>query len=154
MLIMLLFFILGKKSMLLRMVEFFYSAKSLKEEYYAVMRGVSIEYGSQTKCQINVSQSMGWTKPRKHIRHQDINDGCAPDTTQALAQDDAPVVKHIKKLGRPPGWQNVERNSFTTYPSYCASDNPLRRNCFWMAAALESLYALYNPLCLRGTNGL
>ncbi|PLW53802.1 hypothetical protein PCANC_03577 [Puccinia coronata f. sp. avenae] len=103
-------FILGKKSMLLGMVELFYFAKSLKEDYYAVICGVSIEYGSQTKGQIDVSQSMGWTKPRKCIHHQDINDGRAPDTTQALAQDDAPVVKHIKKLGRPPGLQNVERN--------------------------------------------
>ncbi|PLW39025.1 hypothetical protein PCASD_08466 [Puccinia coronata f. sp. avenae] len=128
------------------MVELFSFAKSLEENFHAVMRGISIKYGSQVKGQVKVAQSMGWAKPRKRLRHKDVNDGRAPDTTKALTQDE-PVLKR-KKLGRPPGARNVNRNPFSTYPSYSASNDPLRCNWCWMAAALESLYALYNPLWL------
>jgi hypothetical protein len=118
------------------------------------MRGVSIEYGSQTKSQTDIAQSMGWEKPKKRKRHASGSDGRAPDTTKALKMDEKVVVKkEKKKLGRPAGAPNVDRNPFTTYASYAASGNPQCRNRCWMAAALKSLYALYSPLWLRGTSG-
>ena len=40
--------------MLLGMVELFSFAKSLEENFHAVMRGLSIEYGSPTKGQVDV----------------------------------------------------------------------------------------------------
>ncbi|KAH9455700.1 hypothetical protein Pst134EA_033087 [Puccinia striiformis f. sp. tritici] len=144
----------GKKSMLLGMVELFAFVKVLEEDFDAVMQGVSIEYGSQTKCQTNVAQLMGWPKPKKRKRHAYINDGRAPDTTEALALSEfQPSSKRSKKLGRPKGSANIDRNPFTTYPSYSASIDPQRRNRCWMATALEALYALYSPLWLRGTKG-
>jgi hypothetical protein len=38
------------------MVELYSFIKLLEEDYNAVMRGVSVEYGSQTKLQVPVSQ--------------------------------------------------------------------------------------------------
>jgi hypothetical protein len=38
------------------MVELYSVIKLLEEDYNAVMRGVSVEYGSQTKLQVPVSQ--------------------------------------------------------------------------------------------------
>ncbi|PLW17775.1 hypothetical protein PCASD_01885 [Puccinia coronata f. sp. avenae] len=143
----------GKKCMLLGMVELFAFVKVLQEDFAAVMRGVSIEYGSQTKSQTNIAQLMGWKKPRKRKRHKSANDGRAPDTTKALKMTDVVPKKERKKLGRPPGALNVDRNPFTTYPLYAVSKDPQQQNQCWMAAALESLYALYSPLWLRGTDG-
>ncbi|EHS64843.1 uncharacterized protein PGTG_22522 [Puccinia graminis f. sp. tritici CRL 75-36-700-3] len=139
--------------MLLGMVELFAFVKVLEEDFDAVMRGVSIEYGSQTKGQTNVAQSMGWPKLKKRKRHTHANDGRAPDTTEKLALDNNHVKNRSKKIGRPRGSVNVDRNPFTTYPGYSASKDPQRRNQCWMAAAMESLYALYSTLWLKGTNG-
>jgi hypothetical protein len=135
------------------MVALFAFVKALQEDFAAVMRGVSIEYGSQTKTQIDIAQLMGWEKPKKRKRHKSTNDGRAPDTTKALEMGDIVTRKENKKLGRPPGALNVDRNPFTTYPLYAASMAPKQRNRCWMASGLESLYALYSPLWLRGTNG-
>jgi hypothetical protein len=66
------------------MVEFFAFVKVLQEDYAAVMRGVSIECGSQKKSQIDIAQLMGWEKPKKRQQHGTANDGRAPDTTKAL----------------------------------------------------------------------
>ena len=133
----------GKKSLMLGLVELFGFVRALQDMHSAVIRGVSVEYGSQTKG-TNVAQSMGWTKPRNRLRHTAVNDRRAPDTTDALAGQSSPRLP--KKLGRPPGARNIEKNPFTTYPSYSASKNPLQRNRCWMAAALKTLYAMYNPL--------
>jgi hypothetical protein len=52
------------------------------------MPGVSIEYGSTTKTQQDISLSIGWQKPPKRNpalhNKKSINDGRAPDTTAAL----------------------------------------------------------------------
>jgi hypothetical protein len=142
--------------MLLGMVELFAFVKVLQEEFAAVMRGVLIEYGSQTKMRTDIAQSMGWQKPKKRKQHASTNNGRAPNTTKALEMADKVLIQSKtkpKKLGRPPAAPNVNRNPFTTYPLYVASSDPQRRNWCWMAAALELLYALYSPLWLRGTNG-
>jgi hypothetical protein len=60
---------------------------------------------------------------------------------------------HVKKLGRPRGSFNVDLNPFNTYPGYSASKDPQRCNQCWMAVAMDSLYALYSPLWLKGNNG-
>jgi len=39
-------------------------------------------------------------------------------------------------------------------PSYRAViDNPKKRNCCWLSAGLETLYAIFSPLWLRGISG-
>jgi hypothetical protein len=143
------------------MIQLFSFVKCLEEDFEAVMRGVSIEYGSQWKGEIDVAQSMGWEKARKRapkattesrakkIRHESTNNGWAPDTTETLL-DTAPQKK---KAGRPPGATNIDCNIYSTYPSYHALDKELLRNRCWMAASLESLYALFSPLWLRGSSG-
>ncbi|KNE95106.1 hypothetical protein PSTG_11583 [Puccinia striiformis f. sp. tritici PST-78] len=139
-----------KKCVMVGMVELFTFAKSLEADWHAVMRGVSIEYGSQSKGQQDLAISIGWQKPRKRNPHslkkQDVNDGRAPDTTATL------LPKSMG--GRPKHSLNIDKSPFTTYISYSASSEPARRNRCWLAAALESLYALFNPLWLRGTTGL
>ncbi|EHS62608.1 uncharacterized protein PGTG_22561 [Puccinia graminis f. sp. tritici CRL 75-36-700-3] len=60
------------------------------------------------------------------------------------------------KLGRPLNSANFDKNQYSTYPSYHAissAKNPLRANRCWLAAALETLYAVFSPLWLRGING-
>ncbi|EHS63540.1 uncharacterized protein PGTG_21646 [Puccinia graminis f. sp. tritici CRL 75-36-700-3] len=150
----------GKMCLQLGLVRLFSFVKVLEEDYDAVMRGVSIEYGASRKEQIDIAQSLGWDKKRKRatnpaapankkIRHQADNDGRPPDTTDALL----PELKGKKKLGRPRGALNVDRAAFSTYPSYRASSKPHLANRCWMAAALETLFSLYSPLWLRGSSG-
>jgi hypothetical protein len=146
------------------MTELYTFVKLLEEDWSAVMRGTAIEYGSTaSKKVVNVSESMGWDKKQKRQsiskneplrnnqesrQHKADNDGWAPDTTALLVPEEKK-----KKLGRPKNPKNVDRNPFTTYPSYAASNDPRRTNCCWLAAALESLYALFGPLWLVGTKG-
>ncbi|KAI7937449.1 hypothetical protein MJO29_014764 [Puccinia striiformis f. sp. tritici] len=116
----------GKKSLMVGMVELYSYVNVLEEEFNVVMCGVSVEYGSQTKMQVNVSQSIGWAKPTKR---KYVNDGRPPDTT------------------------NVDRNPYSKYQSYCRSEEEHLTNQCWMSAAMESLFALYNPLWLRNATG-
>ncbi|KAI7950633.1 hypothetical protein MJO29_009307 [Puccinia striiformis f. sp. tritici] len=63
----------GKKCLMVGMVLELYSyVNVLEEEFNAVMCGVFVKYGSQTKMQVNVSQSICWTKPTKR---KYVNDG-------------------------------------------------------------------------------
>ncbi|OAV90961.1 hypothetical protein PTTG_28135 [Puccinia triticina 1-1 BBBD Race 1] len=113
----------GKKCLIVGMVELLGFISVLEEEYNAVMCGVSVEYGSQTKMQ------------RKFI-----NDGRPPDTTAGLLDGPEPSIKK-KNAGRPKNSLNVE------------PEEPHLKNRCWMSAALESLFALYNPLWLRDSKG-
>jgi hypothetical protein len=114
------------------------------------MRGVLIEYGSQTKSQNDLALLIGWKKPPRrnpaNRRKEEVNDGKAPDTTAAL------LPKKVR--GRPKNSPNLDKNPFTTYISYSPLDKPTQMNRCWMSAALESLYSLFNPLWLRNTIGL
>jgi hypothetical protein len=47
------------------MIELFSFVNVLREDFEAFMRGVSIEYGSKIKFQVDVSQLMGHSKKRK-----------------------------------------------------------------------------------------
>ncbi|EFP89599.2 uncharacterized protein PGTG_15748 [Puccinia graminis f. sp. tritici CRL 75-36-700-3] len=150
----------GKTSLMLGMVQLYSFIKVLEEDFDAVMRGVSIEYGSARKGIDDISKSLGWEKKRKRapnpakpagdekVRHASVNDGRPPDTTDGLLPE---LAK--KKLGRPSGSVNIDRNPFSTYPSYRASTQRHLANRCWMAAALETLYALYSPLWHRGSSG-
>ncbi|EFP86465.1 uncharacterized protein PGTG_12421 [Puccinia graminis f. sp. tritici CRL 75-36-700-3] len=150
----------GKTSLLVGMVQLFSFVKVLEEDFDAVMRGISIEYGSQRKGDTDVAQSIGWEKSRKRapkavplgpgkkIRHEYANDGRAPDTTKALLPE---IIK--KKLGRPSGAPNINRNPFNSYPSYHASKKEHLKNRCWMAASVESLYAVFSPIWLQGSSG-
>ncbi|OAV98667.1 hypothetical protein PTTG_09600 [Puccinia triticina 1-1 BBBD Race 1] len=106
------------------MVELFGFVNVLEEEFNAVMCGVSVEYGSQTKMQVNITHSMGWAKPKKR---KFINDGRPPDTTAALLDGPDPSTKK-KNLGRPKNSQNVDRSKWSTYQSYAASSEEHLRN--------------------------
>jgi hypothetical protein len=134
----------GHKSLMVGLVELFAFTKVLEDDWGALMRGILIEYGSQTKGTKDVSLSMGWNKPRKR-RVQEVNDGRPPDTTKTL-------LKKVK-LGRPKHSVNVDQNPHSTYVSYKASNDPSLRNRCWMAAGMETLYTLYSPLWLQGTTG-
>jgi hypothetical protein len=132
------------------MAELFAFVKVLEDNWHAVMRGVSIKYGSTTKTQQDISMSIGWQKPPKRnpaLRNKkSINDGQAPDTTAALLP---------KNMGRRPKYsKNVDRSPFTTYVSYSELDDPSRRNRCWMSATLEMLFNIFNPLWMRGTAGI
>ncbi|OAV86560.1 hypothetical protein PTTG_29835, partial [Puccinia triticina 1-1 BBBD Race 1] len=135
----------GKKCLMLGLVDLYAFAKFLEDDWIAVMRGIPVEYGSQTKNQKDISRSMGWAKPTKR---KFVNDGRPPDTTAALL--DNPAKK--TKTGRPNNSCNVKRDIYSTYQSYTASSETHLQNRCWMAAALESLFALYNPLRLRNAS--
>ncbi|OAV91432.1 hypothetical protein PTTG_27990 [Puccinia triticina 1-1 BBBD Race 1] len=151
----------GKNSLRLGLVWLYLFVKVLEEDFNAVMRGVSIEYRAAHKEQIDISQSLGWEKKRKKApnpaapsnnkktRHEYKNDGRPPDTTDTLL----PELADKKKTGRPPGARNADGGALTTYPSYRASKNEKKANRCWMAAALETMYALYNPIWLCGSSG-
>ncbi|OAV89319.1 hypothetical protein PTTG_28733 [Puccinia triticina 1-1 BBBD Race 1] len=140
----------GKKCLIIGMAQLYAFVKTLEDDWHAVMRGVSIEYGAKNKGQQDLALSIGWQKSPKrnpaNRKKAELNDGRAPDTTAALLPKNSG--------GRPPGSRNLIKDSMTTYISYAASDAPARKFRCWLAAALESLYALFNPLWLRGTNGL
>ncbi|OAV86522.1 hypothetical protein PTTG_29858 [Puccinia triticina 1-1 BBBD Race 1] len=151
----------GKNSLQLGLVWLYLFVKVLEEDFNAVMRGVLNEYGAACKEQIDISQSLGWEKKRKRAPNPAApsnnkktcqeykNDGRPPDTTDTLP----PELADKKKTGRPPGARNVDRGALTTYPLYRASRNEKKANRCWMAAALETMYALYNPLWLCGSSG-
>ncbi|KAI7966195.1 hypothetical protein MJO29_001943 [Puccinia striiformis f. sp. tritici] len=139
----------GNKCLMVGMVELYSYVNVLEEEFNTVMCGVSVEYGSQTKMQVNVSQSIGWTKPTKR---KYVNDGRPPNTTVGLLEGPDPVGRK-KNLGRPKHSQNVDRNPYSTYQSYCRSEEEHLTNQCWMSAAMKSLFALYNPLWLRNATG-
>ncbi|OAV97600.1 hypothetical protein PTTG_26010 [Puccinia triticina 1-1 BBBD Race 1] len=126
---------LGKKCLMVGMVELFSYINILEEEFNAVMCGISVEYGSQTKMQVNILHSMGWAKP-----------------TKCKFINDDPSTKK-KNLGRPKNSPNVDRSEWSTYQSYVASSEEHLQNRCWMAADMESLFALYNPLWLRNSKG-
>ncbi|KAI7958203.1 hypothetical protein MJO29_006420 [Puccinia striiformis f. sp. tritici] len=139
----------GKKCLMVGMVELYAYVNVLEEEYHTVMCGISVEYGSQSKMQVNVTQSIGWAKPTKR---KFINDGRPPDTTAGLLEGPEPVGRK-KNLGRPKNSVNIDHNPYTTYQSYTQSEEEHRTNRCWMSAAMESLFALYNPLWLRNATG-
>jgi hypothetical protein len=109
----------GKKCLMGGMAELFAFVKVLEDNWHAVMRGVSIKYGSTTKTQQDISMSIGWQKPPKRnpaLRNKkSINDGQSPDTTAALLP---------KNMGRRPKYsKNVDQSPFTTYVSYSELDD-------------------------------
>jgi hypothetical protein len=69
------------------LIQLFLFIKVLEEDFDAVMRGVSIEYGAARKGQNDVSLSLGWEKKRKrapdsampptthNTRHEFVNNG-------------------------------------------------------------------------------
>jgi hypothetical protein len=132
------------------MAELFAFVKALEDDWHAVMKGVSIEYGSKNKTQQDLVISIGWQKPPKrnpaNQKKAEINNGQAPDTTAAL------LPKNFG--GRPKNLPNLIKDPLMTYISYSASSDSAKKNRCWLAAALESLYAIFNLLWLRGTNGL
>ncbi|OAV93845.1 hypothetical protein PTTG_09709 [Puccinia triticina 1-1 BBBD Race 1] len=120
--------------------------KSMHRVYYMISSGKKC---LMTKMQVNISHLMGWAKPTKR---KFINDGRPPDTTAALLDRPDPSTKK-KNLGRPKNSPNVDRSEWSTYQLYAASSEEHLRNCCWMATAMESLFALYNPLWLRNSKG-
>ena len=131
------------KSLILGLVDLYAFTKVLADDYAAVIQGISIEYGSQIKGTKEISLSMGWEKPCKR-RIQEVNNGRPPDTTNTL-------LKKVK-LGRPKNSVNVDQNPHSTYPCYKDSNDPRLQNRCWMAATLESLYAIFSPMWLQGTH--
>ena len=147
----------GKKTMLKGMVQLYAFLKALERDYALTMRGIPIRYGSQLKKQVDVSQSLGWTKPTKRQQaatkeNQAKNDGRPPDTTDLLLGESQGRAKK-SNTGRPPNSVNIDRNRHTTYASYAASKVKQLSNRCWLSAALESLYAVFSPLWLAESGG-
>ncbi|POW13130.1 hypothetical protein PSHT_07866 [Puccinia striiformis] len=136
-----------KTCLMVGMVELYSFVHSLEDDWNAVMKGVSILYGSQKPKDVGLSMGLA---PKTKRNHQAPNDGRPPNTSDALGE--GPTKK--AKLGRPPNSGNFDKNQFSTYPSYQGiTKNPQQANRCWMAAGLESLYALFSPLWLRGISG-
>ncbi|EGG04860.1 uncharacterized protein MELLADRAFT_88518 [Melampsora larici-populina 98AG31] len=87
-------------------------AESLKRDFNNVLRGISVKYGNSWE---SVVETMGWSKERTR-RRPEVNVGRPPDTTEALIRP--------KKLGRPTGSSNVNRDPHSSYQSYTASTEP------------------------------
>ncbi|PLW24084.1 hypothetical protein PCASD_14261, partial [Puccinia coronata f. sp. avenae] len=108
----------GKKSMMKGMVELYAFVKALERDHINVMRGVPIRYGSQSKKQVDIAQSIGWVKPTKRQRAASKeqaakNDGRPPDTTKLLLGESTRPRKKAK-LGRPANSPNIDKNPYTT----------------------------------------
>ncbi|KAI7939386.1 hypothetical protein MJO29_014122 [Puccinia striiformis f. sp. tritici] len=137
----------GKTCLMVGMVELYSFVHSLGDDWNAVMKGVSISYGSQKPKDVGLSMGLA---PKTKQNHQAPSDGRPPNTSDALGE--GPTKK--AKLGRPLNSGNFDKNQFSTYPSYRGiTKNPQQANRCWMAAGLESLYALFSPLWLRGISG-
>jgi hypothetical protein len=74
---------------MLGMVELFTFVKMLKEDWNALMHGISIEYGAATKNQVDLSLSMGWLKKRKRVSLGLLNDYRTQDwgTTKFISEE-------------------------------------------------------------------
>ncbi|OAV85873.1 hypothetical protein PTTG_30218 [Puccinia triticina 1-1 BBBD Race 1] len=102
----------GKKTMLKGMVQLYAFVKALERDYALTMRGIPIRYGSQLKKQVDVSQSLGWTKLTKRQQaatkeNQAKNDGRPPDTTDLLLGESQGRAKK-SNTGRPPNSVNID----------------------------------------------
>jgi hypothetical protein len=114
----------------------------LKEDWNALMCGISIEYREATKNQEDLGLSMGWLKKQKcqdqdHTQsastqpeqHEGEKDGQAPDTTATLLPETVKKNTSQKaKPGRPKNAPNIDWNPMTTFPSYSASKKSKTRN--------------------------
>ncbi|KNE94944.1 hypothetical protein PSTG_11735 [Puccinia striiformis f. sp. tritici PST-78] len=87
----------GKKCLMVGMVLELYSyVNVLEEEFNAVMCGVFVKYGSQTKMQVNVSQSICWTKPTKR---KYVNDGRCQGSSSTGRGDTTEIMKEYEEEG-------------------------------------------------------
>ncbi|POW02868.1 hypothetical protein PSTT_11511 [Puccinia striiformis] len=134
------YYIAGKKTMLKGMIKLYAFVIALERDHSMVMKGMPIKYGGQLKKVVDVSESIGWKKPTKRQRaavneYTAKNDGRPPDTTAALLGESGRPPKRAK-MGRPTNSLNINKNPYTTFVSYAASEaDHLRFRC-WLAAAL------------------
>ncbi|EGG11649.1 uncharacterized protein MELLADRAFT_90988 [Melampsora larici-populina 98AG31] len=129
------------------LVQLYALVMSLQKDHVDLCRGVTIAYGS-TKNYEKVAQILGWAKKTRKNR-EPKNDGQPPDTTEALLG----VVSKKKKVGRPKGLLNVDRNPVTTFQGFRSSTVTGRRNRCWMNSMSECLYALSTPFWFTGSKG-
>ncbi|EGG10588.1 uncharacterized protein MELLADRAFT_93618 [Melampsora larici-populina 98AG31] len=138
----------GKCEIIPGIIQLIAFAQCMEKDYHLVKKGVSITYGntSQDTWQ-QVVKAIGMAPPTK--RKFTRNDGRAPDTTEELLGNKSKKKDQPKKLGRPIGSQNINRNPLTTYQSYSSGNTPGTRNRCWQTATLETLYAIFNPTWSR-----
>ncbi|OAV95598.1 hypothetical protein PTTG_26602 [Puccinia triticina 1-1 BBBD Race 1] len=137
----------GRKCFMVGMIDLYTFVDMLENDWKALMSGIPIKYGDDLK---DVGASLGLGKKRKRGQGKFVNDGRPPDTTDELVKK-----KQKKNTGRPPNATNFNKNLWSAYPSYrrAPPNKPKRANRCWLAAGLESLFALFNPLWLRGISG-
>lgn len=128
------------------LVQLYALVSSLQRDHTDLLRGVAIEYGS-TKNYQKVAETLGWSKKNRN-RKDTRNDGRAPNTTNFLLG-----TKGTKKIGRPVGSVNVDRNPVTTFQGFTASQTAGRRNRCWLDAMVECFHALQTPLWFHGAKG-
>ncbi|POW19408.1 hypothetical protein PSHT_04672 [Puccinia striiformis] len=141
----------GKKPLLVGMVELYAFTHALERDWRYVMGGNQIAYGTQRKKQVDIAQSLGWSKATKRQKAA-WNDGRAPDTTEALDLD-GQATKKKGKVGRPRMSPNIDRSPDSTFVSYVALPEADFRNRCWLAALLESLYTVFSPLWMQTSGG-
>ncbi|EGG08184.1 uncharacterized protein MELLADRAFT_84962 [Melampsora larici-populina 98AG31] len=115
--------------------------ESLKRDFSQIRSGIAVKYGRNWD---SIVETLGWSKERTR-RKPDANDGRPPDTTDALIRP--------KKLGRPAGSTNVNRDRHSSYQSYSASNDRGKQNRCWETATLESIYPTFSPLWMEGSTG-
>ncbi|POW21223.1 hypothetical protein PSHT_02635 [Puccinia striiformis] len=129
------YYIAGKKTMLKGMIKLYAFVIALERDHSMVMKGMPIKYGGQLKKVVDVSESIGWKKPTKRQRaavneYTAKNDGRPPDTTAALLGESGRPPKRAK-MGRPTNSLNINKNPYTTFVSYAASEaDHLRFRCW------------------------
>ncbi|EGG10997.1 uncharacterized protein MELLADRAFT_92421 [Melampsora larici-populina 98AG31] len=115
----------GNCTVQIGLVQLFALVQSLERDHVDRKNGVSIEYGGKMKNYKKVAQTLGWAKKKRRP----------------------------KRLGRPKGSLNVDRNPVTTYQGFVASNTQGRRNRCWLNAMTECLYALHTPLWYSRSKG-
>ncbi|EGG06901.1 uncharacterized protein MELLADRAFT_86319 [Melampsora larici-populina 98AG31] len=130
----------GQYTIMQGFIQLLLFVKSLNRDYDQLRRGIPVKYGSNWD---SVVETLGWSKERTR-RRPDVNDGRPPDTTEALLP--------LKKLGRPAGSANVNRDPHSSYQAYSASNKPGKQNRCWETATLEALFPTFSPLWIQGTD--
>ncbi|EGG03666.1 uncharacterized protein MELLADRAFT_90037 [Melampsora larici-populina 98AG31] len=128
----------GNCTIAIGLIQLYALALSLERDHKDRLRGVPIGYGEENKSYKKVAQILGWSKEPRNFR-ETKSDGRPPDTTLAL-------LGPLKKLGRPKGSTNIDRNPVTTYPGFSSSTAIGRQNQCWLNSMTECLYAVHTAV--------
>ncbi|OAV89752.1 hypothetical protein PTTG_28587 [Puccinia triticina 1-1 BBBD Race 1] len=123
--------------------------ESLHRLYYMISRGkASLLHGMVDLFSFVKVLQDDWNAVMKGVL---IKYGAKNNTEVGVSLGMKPAPKKSKKAKKSSNFVKAPGQGYASY--LAANDNPARANRCWMAAALESLYAIYTPLWQRGING-